>query len=110
MDTMTIIKSMSPSSWTDLSLCGCDKERKVQTRNTPPIEEEKEVFVNYFDGAPQRKAQGGGIQGPRWHGLYKTRSPDLKHILDPRLYTHIWCHPCSQKGYSLMTQYTGVRR
>lgn len=56
---MTIIKSMSPSSWTDLSLCRCDKEREVQTHNTPPIEEEKEVFVNYFDGALRGRLREG---------------------------------------------------
>lgn len=52
MDTMTIIRSISPSLRTDLSLCRCvDRESKAHPHNTPLIAEEKEVCVNSFDGA-----------------------------------------------------------
>lgn len=63
MDTVAIIKSISPSSGTDLSFSRCDKERKVQTYKAPLIGQ-KAVFANYFDGVLKGHCSGSGQLGP----------------------------------------------
>lgn len=62
MDTTIIIRSISPSSWTELSLSRCDMDSKVPTHNTPLTAKEKEVFVNYFDGVLRGRFMEGAAR------------------------------------------------
>lgn len=64
MDTVAIMKSISPSSGTDLSFSRRDKERKVQTYKAPLIGQEKAVFANYFDGVLKGHCSGSRQLGP----------------------------------------------
>lgn len=65
MDTATIIRSISPSSGTDLSFYRCDKECEVQTYNALLVAEEKEVLLIILTVCSEGIVQGGGSQGPR---------------------------------------------